>query len=376
MVGAEFSDALAKLYLATTDGSQWTTALNAIEDHTGSVGAVIDFIPKETGSAPVTIAGRFTAEQCALYAQNYQPICRRIAYGMSHPELSLHYDGLFICEAEMDVDPVYDWLASHGLRYYIGGSLADTDRHHLYFSLQRSPKQGHVQRADIQLFAHVCRHVSVAAQIASRLGTLEAHRQFSLAILESLPQAIFALGDNGQILLANSSGEGLLQEGDGFRNSRTLSARHPEDQLALDRTIRSAAFPMTGFAGGWVRLSRASGRLPYAVFIAPLVTEDEGLARTQARVLAVVHDPMARLGPSTEMLSIVYGLTPSEAGLARALACGHDLASASAMLGTALGTSRAHLKPIFRKLGVNRQAELVRLLSGFPRVEQLAISRR
>ena len=63
------------------------------------------------------------------------------------------------------------------------------------------------------------------------------------------------------------------------------------------------------------------------------------------------------------MLASLYGLTDAEARLAGALSGGHSLESAAALLRIQPSTARAHLKAVFRKVGVNRQQDLVRLLA-------------
>ncbi|MFS2053586.1 LuxR C-terminal-related transcriptional regulator [Variovorax sp. CT11-76] len=62
-----------------------------------------------------------------------------------------------------------------------------------------------------------------------------------------------------------------------------------------------------------------------------------------------------------------YGLTAREAELAVLLGKGEDLAGAAVQMALSAGTARQYLKQIFAKLGVQRQAELVRLLvASFP----------
>ena len=62
------------------------------------------------------------------------------------------------------------------------------------------------------------------------------------------------------------------------------------------------------------------------------------------------------------MIQKLFGLTPKEATLALRLAGGDSLQEASATLGISTNTSRAHLRSIFAKTGVDRQAKLVRVL--------------
>ena len=60
----------------------------------------------------------------------------------------------------------------------------------------------------------------------------------------------------------------------------------------------------------------------------------------------------------------LYGLTPTEARVAAALADGLDLKQVAARFGMKVTTARAHLAALFEKTGTRRQAGLVRLLVG------------
>lgn len=66
--------------------------------------------------------------------------------------------------------------------------------------------------------------------------------------------------------------------------------------------------------------------------------------------------------PTPAALGDLFGLNPSEARLAHALASGLDIKEAAEAQGITLSTARTYLKRLFLKTGANRQAELVRLL--------------
>lgn len=359
-----FGATVRQIYAAAADPSLWPSALHAIEDYAGSAGAVIDLVPKTPGVPGSAYAGRFTMEQCAEYARDHMPACRRVAHAIAHPEIPIHYDALILTESEMDRDPVYAWLGRHGLRYYIGAHLPSTALHHLSFSLQRSRRQGHVQAPDIAAFKLIAPHVGQAIQLAESIGGLSGRWRLGLSLLDGLPQAVFALDGRGVILFANRAAEAVLADGDGLVAANgALACRSAVQQPALDALVAGAADPVAAGGGGWLRVARASGRLPYALLISPLEPGDADLSGFRPCVLAVTHDPARRLSPDGRALSALYGLTGTEAKVASALAEGHSLASVAACLGIASGTVRTHLKSVFRKTGVSRQQDLVRVIA-------------
>jgi DNA-binding CsgD family transcriptional regulator len=62
------------------------------------------------------------------------------------------------------------------------------------------------------------------------------------------------------------------------------------------------------------------------------------------------------------VLSGLFGLTRSEALLARALTSGKTLEESAQELGITISSARTYLKRAFGKTNTNRQAELIRLI--------------
>jgi DNA-binding CsgD family transcriptional regulator len=74
------------------------------------------------------------------------------------------------------------------------------------------------------------------------------------------------------------------------------------------------------------------------------------------------------------MLEAVYDLTDAESRLASALSAGHSIESAAAKLGIQMATARSQLKSVFRKTRVNRQQDLVRLITSLSLTPQIHTS--
>lgn len=100
-----------------------------------------------------------------------------------------------------------------------------------------------------------------------------------------------------------------------------------------------------------------------AVLVTPLKTQIIGISPAIAVFLA---DESMRPASRTELLKMLFELTPAEAHLAERLAGGSSLTEAADSLGIAVGTARTQLKSVFSKTDTSRQAELVRLLLLMP----------
>jgi DNA-binding CsgD family transcriptional regulator len=364
-----FSATVEKLYAAAGDYELWNDALGSLEALSRSAGIVVNLVDKADPQASFMInspgIANFVDEtEFATYNEEVLPFCPRVAAGIANPNLPYVCDHMILSEAEMDRNAAYDWYGRHGLRYFIGAPLFETERYRLMWSFQRASTQGHAEHADVELFELLKPHVARALSLADQLGTIRSTNRFASAVLEALPQAVFALDRNGMLLFANCCASAVLRAADGlFFKGDGLRTRLPAEQGQLDRSIAEAALTLGGAGDAWVRVSRSNGGLPYAVFVAPLKVVDEELTAAQASVLVIVHDTAARLSVDPHVLTRLYGLTEAEARLASALGGGHSLESAAALLGIKLATARSELKLVFRKTGVSRQQDLVRLLT-------------
>ena len=88
----------------------------------------------------------------------------------------------------------------------------------------------------------------------------------------------------------------------------------------------------------------------------------EGLRSKAITTLIVVYQ-FELSEPALTALQELYHLTPAELRLCNQLGQGQTLKEAAEDTGIGLETNRTHLKRIFQKMGVNRQTELVRIVT-------------
>ena len=95
--------------------------------------------------------------------------------------------------------------------------------------------------------------------------------------------------------------------------------------------------------------------------IAPLDGGGDG-ERAQRIVMVLIVNPDWQT-PSERSVSAFFGLSPAEGRLAASLMQGHKLADIARDSGVEVTTLRTQLSSILRKVGVERQVDLVRVLS-------------
>jgi DNA-binding CsgD family transcriptional regulator len=364
----QYNATLQQIYSAATGESSWRDALSAIETLTGSAGGVIHIISSESQPHLNTFLGSsatsyFPAEYLDEWTRDYASLCPRLAAAERWPDADYVVDHMLLTEHQIDHDPVYEWYGRFGLRYFIGSRLYHRPALEVVWSLQRRREQGHADADDVQLFQSLKPHLARAVSLADQLGTLRSIAAFSSTTFESSPNSVFALDSRGHILFANSRAQTCLRAADGLISlDGTLSAVQGSERAVLDDLLRAAA-TLDLNLGGWTRVSRINGGPPYAVFVAPVKIQDTELFARTASVLVMVYDTGEHRGADCGMLVSLYGLTDAESRLASAISVGHSIESAAATLSIKVTTARSQLKSVFRKMGVNRQQDLVRLLT-------------
>ena len=176
-------------------------------------------------------------------------------------------------------------------------------------------------------------------------------------VFENAALAMAVVGADRRIRAVNRAGRRLMAEA---RLLAEVGGRLRAPDPADDRRLREALDEGAGRdAPSEVRLAGADGapglRCEIGRIDRPRASEGDGGARF---LLTAVPTPAS--APVEALLARRYGLTRAEARLAAQLVAGHDLRAAGERVGVSHHTARKYLQITFSKMGVRRQADLVR----------------
>lgn len=216
-------------------------------------------------------------------------------------------------------------------------------------------------------------HLQQAIRTQVRLTDLDRRNADLIAALDSLSDGVAIVGGDGRVVHMNPAAAAMVAAADGLGvRSGHLVATGERADSTLGRMVYQASVggPADVAAGGCLAIARPSGRRPYVARVIPLGTgvSTDVAARS---ALIVVADPEREPEPETDTLRRLYGLTKTEAEVARRVLGGGGLRPIADEMSLSLPTIRSHLQHVFVKTGTHRQAELVRLLIG-----GLAVTRR
>jgi DNA-binding CsgD family transcriptional regulator/PAS domain-containing protein len=183
--------------------------------------------------------------------------------------------------------------------------------------------------------------------------------------LDRLTIATFMIDERRRVIRSNGAAARLLETGGSFRLSDgRLSLAGRTDAVTLRETIDQAiAWRTPGGDGGFVRAFRChdSGDEGLGVLVRAIPRDRLAPADIGPAVVVYATDA-GRTGSFERLVATLFDLSPSEAKLAALLTQGMTLAEAAAETGLTESTVRSYSKRIFSKVGVSRQADLIRLI--------------
>lgn len=267
-----------------------------------------------------------------------------------------------------------EWMRPQQFRYTIGNTLLREPTLIANVTLLRPPDMPTFDAGEVRLFERLSRHLTRAVRLGLQFEQLGGPSQRTAQAIGLLPQAVMLLDPAARLLYANPAAEDLLRRDSGLvlRDGRIMAARGGE-QGGLQALLRGCEpqasgshTPAPAEADTMTVHPRAddSSRAGRALTLSAMpLPEGRSAYRHGQRAVLLLAVPASELqaAPETLMRSL-YGFTPAEARLARALADGIGLRAAADYAGVAYGTARGTIKILFHKTGTHRQADLVRCL--------------
>jgi len=198
-----------------------------------------------------------------------------------------------------------------------------------------------------------------------------------MELLDTTGSGVIQLDRRGRIVEVNDRARDLLRTGDGLFDERGfLFARTPEENDHLQGLLARALPPFGAQGvGGSMMVGRASA-LPLVLHVNPVDRQESDIRVWPVAALMLVVDPAGRRRIDPAMAGAALGLTEMESQVAVLLAEGMSVGSIAAATDRKESTIRWHVRNMFTKLGLSRQADLVRLLMPLASVPESRDRRR
>ena len=346
---------IERIYEAAARPELWPGVLQGAADAAGAAG--VCFVHRGPDHAGWVLSERMDAFGDAYIAEGWLDRDGRVP-----PIIAEHYPGFRVdadywTEEQVRDMPVYrDFLLPRGLKASAACALQGARDDALHVGVEGLAGYTEARRALPTLDAlrpHLARAVSLSVQLSK--ARLDA--SVSALNLAGVPAAVIAR--DGRFHACNE------------RFSRWLGARHDTragrirfaDRVLQGQVEAALATLNRHDCVRSVAVAAPPGETPFALHLVPLRRSARDVFGTDG-VLVLVAEAANASVPTADLLRLLFDLTPAEARLTRLLVEGKSQTEAGALLGITANTARTHLRRVFGKTGVTRQAELVRLLAG------------
>lgn len=222
---------------------------------------------------------------------------------------------------------------------------------------------GEFERTSFETAARLQPHLIRAYKLSRAFaGVLGAERDIARAINGS-QHALFLVDSACLIKLTNRAGDSLLRGDSGLTalNGR-LMAHHSVSARQLEQLVSAATAADRPPTGATMSLPSPERRFPLAIRVAPVPRGAMPIFGGPRTALVSVTDLETGVrSPETELRAL-FGLTHAEARVATAIFEGMTMREAADASQVALNTVRFQLARVYEKIGVTRQAELVKVM--------------
>ncbi len=360
-----FSAIISDIYDCAIDRSLWPETLGQINQQMNGAYLAVNFLDKATQIGRHAYHSTWDAdwlERLNAYVFDIPGMSQQLFGPIDTPNSSLSQ----VTEAELRASRFFkEWAAPQGL--LDGGSIKFVETTStigiLSFVVRDNrPPVTAQEHAHIQFLSP---HIRRAMMIGDLIDTKDVALRNYRAAMDKLNFPLILSDETGNIHFANQSAAALLEAGDVVRDRQGKLAvadvaRKPALDDALARAHRGDRD--IGLYGIGIPLSRDFDT-PTVCYVLPLNQSDARHLIGGASVAVFFSTGSGALPVVEAVLSTLYGLTPTEARVAREICGGDTTRGIGDRLGVSENTVKTHVRHIFEKTGISRQTELVRLLA-------------
>ena len=236
-------------------------------------------------------------------------------------------------------------------------------------SIFRDAHEPAFDAADERWMKLLVAHVSRGMGLMQRLDTARLRNTSMLASFDRLKFGVALLNGNMEVLHLNQAAQSVIDRGDGiFLNagrkleSSTAAGRSPNLSTWLAAAGNTPAAKQGHFLEDWRAKGKGTKR-QYAIQCSAVASPSPWTAREEeVRHVVFINDPAALQLPDAARLSALFWLTPAQAKVALEFSAGGTYAQVARRQRIAVDTVRSHIREIYAKTRVNREADLVRLV--------------
>lgn len=360
---------IGRIYDAAIDPSLWSDALERIADFVGGCSAVL--VSRDAARLTIELdhdfgIGTHFRQQFRGRFANCDPVLTSQIDVTVDQTLSV----TDVMSYALFLESTFyrEWAAPQGAVDSVAVVIEKSDTRMTLLSVLRHAGHGFVDQATRDRMRLVAPHIRRSA-IMGRMRAVEARAAADLVrVLDVLSTAICLLDGDGRVVRANTACRQLFADADLMT---TVGGRIVIRSISGDRILRGLLGKedgevLSGIDSQVEFLKSASG-VHYLVCALGLRREfhqPEDPADVAASVLLVQKASIVT-SFAADVVARTFRLTPSELRVLVAIVDIGGVPEVAETLGVAETTVKTHLSRLFEKMGVSRQADLVKIVAEF-----------
>lgn len=274
-----------------------------------------------------------------------------------------------ITSAEGSTLEFCNYLQSYGVSDLIGFDVYDKQSHiRLRLRLVRIGDVVGFSQRDRTRLESIVPLMDNALKLYSAYAYNNFFTEFYDELLGSMDIASVVVNARLEVISANQQARQVLAAKDGvllrrnaFRCCSTTDQRRLQD--ACNALLNPDVDNKNDRQAASIVIEREAVNSKWDVHVRKISTQNVIFDEGGPELVLLLQGPVRSSAPSQARLINVFGVTPAEAKLIIYLVDSMTLTAAAKTLGISRNTARAQLASIFSKTGVNRQAQLVKLVS-------------
>jgi len=356
------------LYDAALDQTLWSAAMAAASSFMESFSSVVyEWTSSGVSRGFLYDDGGLDPEYKSLYHERYARL---------DPVTSEHHQASI--EEPFSITDVLDSERYHRSEFYrewsnpqrivdlLTAPILRTGRSTVLFGVVRHERDGLVDEPMRRRMRLLVPHIRRALALSGMIGGSAPRAAEFEDVLDGLSTGVFLADAEGRLLHANAAGTQMLAQGDAVRSRN--GRLNPADQSAATALVEALAAAgngklPSGDKGHAIPIATRDGS-HFAVHLLPLNAQRrqrEGDAAAAIFVHRATHNtPIA-----PDLVGNAFGLTPAERRVLAHIVEAGSVAETAERLRVSETTVKTHLHRVFAKTGTARQADLVKLLTGF-----------
>ena len=363
----EFSQLVRLIYEGTLHKESWQLLLRNLTERLSGNSAVLLLRIPQLGDVPFKVDCGAIPSRNLLYFRHFMAMDPFVQLPEGRA-VTMHD---FVDAADLERSEYFrEWLEPMDMVYAIGVDMREGSQYHVRLRICRPRAAGNFIPEQCRFVESLVPHLKTAIRLYSELDTVRSERSIYAEAMDQLTLATIVVDENGRVLHSNRLADTILAQNDGISLlNNILRITNRECSRRFREMIRRAAEAQRLRKPGLVevmRVRRDSGRSDLSLVVRPSSSQvgpnDEYLSTAIAVFLSHDSGQAPERDLPANVIQELFGLTPKEASFALRLAAGESLQEASEHLGISPNTARAHLRSIFSKTGIDRQARLVRVI--------------